>query len=438
MNASYPRFFKYITLNITGMLGISCYILADTFFIANGIGSDGLAALNLAIPIYSFIHGFALMLGTGGATKYLIAKCQGEHHRANDIFTNGIKIGLIFSGMFIACGLFLTPTLTNFLNADNVLWDMTNIYLKVILLFSPFFIANEQLLAYVRNDGSPTLPMTAMVCGSIANIILDYIFIYPMQMGIFGAALATGIAPIVSMLILSRHIARDTCGFRLNRSHIQRKIITDTMILGFPSLVTEVSAGIVMIVFNLLVMEQAGNVGVAAYGIIANVALVTTSIFTGLSQGAQPLISEAYSTDACQALKKYIHRSILSGMILSLILYIFMYSCASPIASIFNRDAHMLLQQLSEKGIILYFTSLPFTAMNLILCGIFTAVEKPLPAHIISLLRGIFIIIPLSLMFAKHYGLTGIWLTVTATECLTAVFAILLRLRFPSTKTPSL
>ena len=420
------------------MLGISCYILADTFFIANGIGSDGLAALNLAIPIYSFIHGFALILGTGGATKYLIAKCQGEHHRANDIFTNGIKIGLIFSVLLMICGLVFSPTLTNFLNADSALWDMTNLYIKIILLFSPFFIANEQLLAYVRNDGNPALSMTAMICGSVANIILDYIFIYPMQMGIFGAVLATGIAPIVSMLILSHHTTKKVCGFRLNRSRIQMKIIADTMILGFPSLVTELSAGIVMIIFNLLVMEQAGNMGVAAYGIIANVALVTTAIFTGLTQGMQPLLSESYSTGALRSLKKYILWSTLSGMILSLALYILMYRCATPISALFNRDTHALLQQLSENGIILYFTSLPFTAINLILCGIFTAVEKPIPAHIISLLRGIIIVIPLSLIFAKHYALTGIWLTVTTTECLTAVFAFLLWLCSPITKNPSL
>ena len=118
------------------MLGISCYILADTFFIANGIGAEGLAALNLAIPIYSFIHGCALMLGTGGATKFVIAQCQGEHRRANIIFTNSIKIGMIFALIFICSGLFLSEALTTFLKADAALWDMTNTYLKIILLFS--------------------------------------------------------------------------------------------------------------------------------------------------------------------------------------------------------------------------------------------------------------------------------------------------------------
>ena len=438
MNASYPRFLKYTIANITGMLGISCYILADTFFIANGIGPNGLAALNLAIPIYSFVHGCGLMLGTGGATKYLIAKCQYEHKRANTMFTNSIKIGFLFSIVFLCIGLCFSQQLTLLLNADAELFDMTNIYIKVILLFSPFFITNEQLLAYVRNDGAPTLSMIAMVSGSIANIILDYIFIYPMQMGIFGAVLATGIAPIVSILILSYHLLGKACGFHMNMAPITKEIANDTLILGFPTLVTEVSAGLIMILFNILIMNRAGNMGVAAYGIIANIALVTTAIFTGFTQGVQPLISEAHSIESHSALKNYTHWTIGGGSALSIILYACMYFFANPITALFNSSCDAVLQNLGETGLKLYFTALPFTAMNMIIAGSFTATEKPLPAHVITLLRGMILIFPLSLIMAQQYGLNGIWLTVTATEALTLVIASYLWNKYSITQKSSL
>lgn len=424
MDTACKQFLKYTSLNIPGMLGISFYILADTFFIANGIGADGLAALNLAIPVYSFIHGCGLMLGTGGSTKYIIAKYQGEQKRADIVYTAGIKLGLLFAFIFVCFGLFGSRELTVLLKADEALYDMTNTYLKVILLFAPFFITNEQLLAYVRSDGNPSLAMTAMVSGSIANIILDYIFIYPLHMGILGAVLATGIAPIISMLIMGRHLNSKTCGFHLTTDTGRLNIITELIVLGFPSLVTELSAGIIMIVFNLLIMQLNGNMGVAAYGIIANIALVTTAICTGLAQGVQPLISEAYSKKNQALLRKYTHLAISTAIFLSAILFITMCLCAAPITAIFNQQNNPILQTLGECGMRLYFTSLPLTAFNILFCALFTATERPLPAHLISVLRGLIIVLPLSYWMAYHFGLSGIWLTVTVTELLSAITAI--------------
>ena len=420
------------------MMGISIYILADTFFIANGIGADGLAALNLAIPIYSFIHGCALMLGTGGATKYIIAKCQGEQSRAHHIFSNSFFFGLILSAAFAACGLFLSSAITHLLNADAALFDMTNTYLKIILLFSPFFITNELLLAYVRSDENPTLAMVAMITGSIANIILDYIFIYPMGMGILGAVLATGIAPIVSMLIMSHHFFGRNCGFRLVKCAVHFKTIFDISILGFPALVTEFSAGIVMIVFNLLLMKLGGNTAVAAYGIIANIALVATAIYSGIAQGTQPLVSEAYSTHKEEDLRVYIKYSVYTAVLSAAVIYAIMFICTSPITSLFNNSADPILQGISENGMRLYFTSLPLTAINIILCGLFTAAERPLPAHFISLLRGLVIVLPMSFVLSELFALNGIWLTVTTTELITVCIAAYLWKKFPLIKTPAL
>jgi len=438
MNTSCKRFSKYAALNIAGMLGISCYILADTFFIANGIGAYGLAALNLAIPIYSFIHGCALMLGTGGSTKFVIAKCQGEQHRANTVFTTGMKAGFVLALIFLGCGLFLSRELTHLLKADAALYDMTHTYLRVILIFSPFFITNEQLLAYVRGDGNPSLAMTAMIAGSLANILLDYIFIFPMQMGIFGAVLATGIAPMVSMLILSSHVLSKHCGFHFVRCGTDRTIIKDLFILGFPSLVIEVSAGIVMIVFNLLIMKQSGNIGVAAYGIIANIALVTTAVFTGLAQGVQPLLSEAHSANDHNLMRDYIRYSLRSGALISIILYAMLSINSAPIVTLFNSETDTLLQALGERGIQLYFTALPFTAFNIILCAIFTAAEEAFPAHIVSLLRGLLIVLPAAFVLSQLFGINGIWITITATELLTAAIGILLWRKYPVIKISSL
>ena len=203
--SQFKEFARYSTLNVLGMIGLSCYILADTFFVSRGLGENGLTALNLAIPVYSFIHGSGLMLGIGGATKYSIFKSNKENKNANTIFTNTLCLATVLSIGFVLIGIFLSKSLTTALGADSDVFKMTNTYLQFILIFAPAFIMNDVLICFVRNDNSPKLSMYAMLGGSLSNIVLDYIFIFPLELGIFGAVFATGLAPIISMLILSLH-----------------------------------------------------------------------------------------------------------------------------------------------------------------------------------------------------------------------------------------
>lgn len=157
MTAAKPLhdFMKYASLSVMAMIAMSCYILADTFFVSQGLGTRGLAALNLAIPAYNFIHGTGLMLGMGGATRFSILKSQDADREANRMYTVTLYLSLIFSVLFVLTGLFLSGGLARLLGADPAVFDMTNTYLKVLLLFSPAFILNDVLLCFVRNDGNP-------------------------------------------------------------------------------------------------------------------------------------------------------------------------------------------------------------------------------------------------------------------------------------------
>lgn len=186
--------------------------------------------------------------------------------------------------MFFLAGLFLSPQITALLGADSQVAAMTQTYLKMILLFAPAFILNDILVCFVRNDGNPRLSMLAMLGGSMANILLDYVFIFPLGMGIFGAVLATGLAPLISIAIMSGHWMGKNKGFHLAKTEIQGQTALLILSLGFPSLITEVSSGIVIIVFNVIILGLKGNVGVAAYGVIANLSLVVISIFTGIAR----------------------------------------------------------------------------------------------------------------------------------------------------------
>lgn len=437
-NASCFRdFVRYSSLNVLGMLGLSCYILADTFFVSKGLGTNGLAALNLAIPIYSFIHGTGLMIGMGAGTIFSIQRSRNNSKSINTNFTNAIYFAAFFALLFVAVGLFFSDLVVRYLGADESVYAMTRTYIQVILLFAPAFLLNNVLLCFVRNDGAPQFSMAAMIGGSLSNIVLDYVFIFPCKMGIFGAVFATGLAPIISMIILSPHFLRKRNHFHLSKSRVSIKLLGDIFSCGVPSLITELSSGIVIIVFNGIILSLQGNVGVAAYGVIANLSLVVVAIYTGIAQGIQPLISSSYGAGNLKNTHSVLKYALITMLILSGIIVASVCLGAYPIAAIFNSEQNELLQTIAMQGLRLYFFACPFVGFNVIISVYFTSTEYARPAHVLSLMRGFIVIIPMALVLSKLMGMTGVWCAFPATEFMVAVMGIVFfSLRRNSRKRP--
>ena len=429
-NENLKDFIRYTVSNILGMLGISCYILADTFFVSKGLGADGLTTLNLAIPAFNFIQGCGLMFGIGGAARYSMFKSQGDDRLANRIFTNTVILALGAALIFALVGFFLADSLARLLGANEAVFDMTRTYLQILLIFSPAFMMNAVLLSFVRNDGAPQLAMVAMVAGSLSNIVMDYIFIFPFGLGILGAVLATGVSPVLSMLILSRHWRKGGCGFRLVNMRPDVQLSATTVALGFPSLVTEVSAGVVMIMFNMIILGLLGNVGVAAYGVIANLSLVVTAFYNGIAQGMQPLISRAYGQSDQKSIGQILKYAMVTMMVLSVVLYVIIGGLADPITSVFNSEGNAQLQHIAVVGLRLYFISVLFVGFNIVLSMFFVAVDRPVPGQIVSVLRGFLIIVPMTIVLAALWGVYGVWLAYPAAEGVTALVGVWLWWRF--------
>lgn len=423
-NSTLYTFLKYVSLNILGQLAYSCYTLADTFFVSANLGTNGLAALNLAFPVFCFINGTGLMLGMGGGTKYSIQKSRGEHEKANRTFTNSVCLTGCLGTIFVLFGLFLSGPIVKLLGANAVIFPMTNTYLQVMLLFAPAFLSNNLLQCFVRNDGNPSLSMAAMITGCFSNIVLDYIFIFPLGMGIFGAILATGMSPVISIIVLSPYIIRKKNKFHLAKDKLSMKRIFGILSTGVPSFITEASSGIVMIIFNFIILRLAGNVGVAAYGVVAAISLVVVAIYTGLSQGIQPIISLNYGMKKVSDMKAIFRYSLVTIFILFVAIYLVIFFGASNIASVFNSEHNKTLQEIAETGLRLYFIACPFVGFNIVLSTYFASTERPKPAQMISLLRGFFVIIPMAFLFSTLFQMLGVWFAFPATELLVTVFGL--------------
>ncbi|MCB6604263.1 MATE family efflux transporter [Anaerostipes caccae] len=427
-------FLKYSSLNVLGMLGLSFYILADTFFVSRALGADGLTALNLAIPVYSFINGSGLMLGIGGGTKYSILRSQKNKVKANQAFTNAVVFTGIIAGIFCLLGIFCSGPLVRMLGANESVFQMTKTYLQVILLFAPMFMANNLLLCFIRNDGNPQLAMTAMICGSLSNVILDYIFIFPLGMGLFGAAFATGLAPVISILILSPYLINKRNQFHLKKCRLSANLLLDIFSSGLPSLITEVSSGIVIIVFNMILLRIAGNIGVAAYGVIANLSLVVMAVYTGIAQGIQPVLSSNYGAGNHKNVTAILRYAVTAVIVISACVYLCIFFGAEPITGVFNSSHNKTLQDIAAAGLKIYFTASVFAGFNVVAAVYFTSTEYPRPAHIISILRGFVIIIPMAFLLSSLGGITGVWAAFPTTELLVSLIGMILLFQFHKVK----
>ena len=417
------EFGKYVSQSVLSQLGVSCYILADTYFISKGVGADGLTALNLAIPVFSVMNGCGFMLGIGSGTKYGIMKGTGNEKRGDVLFTSSLCVVTVLAVIFMLIGLLAADPITALVGANEEVYDMTRTYLQVILLFSPMFMINNLLGAMIRNDGNTSLAMTAMLSGCLFNIVFDYIFVFPMGLGLFGAVLATAVAPIISILILLQHFVKKKNQFRLIRVRPDVRLVASAAGLGVPSLVTEVSSGLVIAVFNLLILGLAGNVGVAAYGVVANISIVVIAIYNGIAQGVQPLLSREYGRSQEKNVHRFLGWAMMLTVILAMVIYVGIYWNADVIAMIFNSGRDMDLQRIAVEGLKIYFTACPFVGANILLAIYFAATDQAAPAQMISLLRGLIVIIPLAFIMANVAGLTGVWMTFPLTELVVCVVA---------------
>lgn len=413
------NFLKQVIFNILSMIGISLYVLADTFFVANGIGNEGLAALNISIPIFSFLNGIGLLIGMGGAIQYSIYKENIK--KTNRIFNNSLIFSLLASIVFTLLGVFFSEDLSMILGANEVIRDMSSTYIKIILSFSSFFIFNNVFICFIRNDNKPKLAMFAMLSGSILNIFLDYYFIFILDLGIRGAAIATVFSPLFSILIIFKYILKN---FKILKLYnLDFSIFKKTVHLGITYFLNEFSSGIIIILFNLIIMNLMGNIGVAAYGIIANVALVVMAIFTGLSQGIQPVISENYGMDLKNNVKTLLIIALVIALILGIIIYGFVFIYSKEIVNLFNKESNFMMFEIANTGLKIYFVGFLFMGINFVIASFFSSVNMSKPSFIISFSRGFLFIIPFLLILSYFYGIKGVWATVPAAESITFIIS---------------
>ncbi len=418
-------FFKYLIPSVGGMLGVSFYVLGDTMIVGRGIGSVGLAALNISIPMINVFNGLGLLFGIGASTAISISRGRGEERQVNNIFTISIILSIILGLVLTTIRIFFLDELCMILGASSDTFQMSRDYLGVIMSFSVLFLLNYTMTVLVRNDGDPNLAMWGMLTGSIVNVVLDYVFIFIFNWGMWGAALATSISPIVGLLILSVHFIKKKNHMTFGKIKIRYSILKRILSNGFASFIVELSAGIVIFIFNRVIIDIMGDLGVSAYSIIANLSLIATAIFTGVGQAIQPIVSVNFGALKMERVYEAGKLAIFTSLALGIVFYISGLLFPEQLVKIFSKGDKALLD-ITVVGIKIYFTSFILMGVNIVMTTYLQSKEYSKVSMYISLFRGVVFTMVLLLILSRSFGIIGVWMTLPIAELMTLVLSVIL------------
>ena len=406
---------QYIIKNIFASLGLSMYVIVDTLFIAVAAGTLGLTTLNLVLPIFNLFNSIGLLFGIGGSALYSLNKIN-HPKKVENLFS---QLLLFCAGLGILFAIFanLFPhQILHFLGANEQTLDLATMYLRIISFSGPFFMCNYVAVNFIRNDGNPKLTMIATLTETIFVVIVDWILIFVLDLKMEGAALATLFAPATSLLILTnhRHFKKRTLKLKLALPQLKNLLAAGK--IGIPSFFTEMSTGVSIFAFNWVLLKLAGNDAIAAYGVIANIAIVVLALFNGVALGVQPIASREYGRHKLEYVKAAILLGLKVSLALAIVAYIVLLSFKYPIIQAFNAENNQALITYAANGMPIYFVSVFFANFNIVIMMSLAAINQPKGAFVMSLGRGYVILLTALGILAYFMGLSGVWAAVPCSE----------------------
>lgn len=430
MQTEQPRklFLKYLIPSLFGMMLMAINILVDGLFVSHGVGDNGLAGVNIAVPIYSVILAFSLWIGMGGATLYSIALGQNNLQRAKSIFTHAMIITVVVTGIIIGVCLVFEEPLAYLFGANDAIITYVLDYLHVILVFGIFFVLENILSIFVRNDGNPTLAMIGLVVTSVVNIILNYIFIFIFNWGVKGAAYATVFATAIGILVLLTHFLAKRSQLALVKIKIDSSIVRNIISIGFPSFILEASAAVMMIGLNVTFSHYVGEIGIVAYAVVNYMHTVFLMLFIGVGASLQPISSYHYGAKLFERLKQFVRIAVLTGFIVGALIFAIGVFGRSLIIWLFGIEGTEVISYI-KIGITLFFIGYLFLGINMVFTEFYQSIGKIRIAIMISVLRSFIIFIPLLFILPILFGQNAIWLVFPIAEGLTMI-TVFLSLKF--------
>ncbi len=422
--------FKYALPTVIMMVFMSTYTIIDGMFVSNYVNENALSAINIVYPVMSIGFAIALMFATGA--NAIIARLigEGDATRARSFFTSIYLIGIMIGAFFTLIILIFPEQILLILGTSDALYEYAKIYLLGLGgFFIPLFLQVFTQCFFVT-AGKPIIGFVSSFSGGLANIFLDYLLIKELEMGILGAILATGASftiPGIFGLIY----------FAINKKSIlhfvkpvwNKKDIVYSMYNGLSECVTNLSTAITTFMFNIILLNIAGESGVASISVILYIQMIQIAVYMGYSMGVSPIISCKYGMGDHEQLKKITKISFIIMTICSVAVILFSVVFADFAIGIFISPNSPTFNT-AKTGLIIFSTAYIFMGINMYISSHFTALSNGKVSAILSVLRTLVFIVISLLTLPNIFGIIGVWLAVPVAEFLTVAVSIYMYKRY--------
>lgn len=403
-----------------GILFMSLNVLVDTIFVGQWIGALAIAAVSVVLPITFLISSLGMAIGIGGSSIISRALGSKNKEKALHTFGNQLMMTLTLALVSISVGYFFSNEILLLFGANGEIMQPAKEFFTPVLLGVPFLALCMMGNTVIRAEGKAKFAMYAMIIPAFGNIIMDFVFIKLLNMGMFGAALATSLSYFLCFLfMLWFFIIRSELQFQIKHLKLNFEIVKEITSLGFVTFARQGVVSLLAIIVNHILFIHGGEAGVSVYGIINRMLMFAYFPILGITQGFLPIAGFNYGAKNYYRVKETIIKSIISAAFLATIIFCVIFFFSESIVKVFTSDDEVL--KLTPKALVLVFSATPIIALQLIGAAYFQAVGKAIPALLLTLTKQGFFLIPLVLILPNYFGILGVWIAFPIADLLATI-----------------
>ncbi|MEX6625770.1 MATE family efflux transporter [Tenacibaculum salmonis] len=408
-----------------GILVMSLNMIVDTIFVGRWISVMAIAAITVVLPIAFLISSIGMGIGIGGSSIISRSLGKGNTLKAFKVLGNQITLTVGLSVLFVGMGTFFCFSILQLFGAKGSIVIPATEYFRVIIWGVPFLAFAMMGNPVIRAVGKPNYAMFTMILPAIANILLDVIFIKFLNLGMFGAGLATSISYGVSGLFILWFFLSKNTDLKIIPKYFQidLSILKEIISLGGITIIRQGTISILIIILNYTLFKYGGEISIAVYGIINRIMLFALFPVLGVTQGFLPIAGYNYGANDSKRVKESIKTAILFGTVIATFIFIVIMVFPTELISLFTDDKKLI--NLTSDALIIAFLATPVITTQLIGSAYFQAAGKALPALLLTLLKQGFLLIPLVYILPKFYGIDGVWMSFPIADFLATLVTFL-------------
>lgn len=415
---------KYVVPTILSSVSYFLFTIIDGIFVGQGVGTNALGAVNIAFPFVMVVCASFMLTTIGGVTVVAIRLGRGDEKGANEAFMHSLSATVMVAVALCLFGTLLTPLLCRLLGANDTFYQYVYDY---IFWYSVFIIPSglaSAMHGFCRNDGSPILVSAAVIVGALCNIFGDWYLIFPMKMGLKGAAVATGVSQTVSLLAVLPHFILKKGKLRSGGFRPKAALYRKIALRGLPEFISQLATPAAIIATNYVLLAKIGDIGVNAFSIIGYVASFSVAIFFGTAEGLQPLFGRCYGAKNEADLKYYFRAGLVINFVGSVIIYVVLLFAGEPVCVLFGADPETL--KFTVQSMPKYAWGFSVMALNTIISAYLYSTKRSVQAIIMNMLRSFVFNLMVILLLPELFGADAIWYTFGVYEAMVLAAAVTL------------